>query len=90
MRVPIRRKKPTPVPSERQSVCEYPRYQGCTGTRFTDRTEPFGKAESGRQRSVAPPAQRASREVIGWLAIAGRARPVAQALCGAQDAFPGT
>jgi hypothetical protein len=43
----------------------------------------------GQKRSVAPPAQRASREVIGWLAIDRRSRPVAQAACGAQDAFPG-
>src|SRR6266849_2390907 len=52
MRVPIRRKKPTPAPSERQGVCEYPRYQGCTGARFTDRTEPFGKSESGQELPV--------------------------------------
>jgi hypothetical protein len=50
MRVPIRRKNPTPVPSERQGICEYPRYQGCTSARFTDRTEPFGKSESGQLR----------------------------------------
>jgi hypothetical protein len=44
---------------------------------------------SRQKRSVAQAAQRASREVIGWLAIAPRSRPVAQVACGAQDAFAG-